>query len=40
MILKEKLIKENKTIWLDIGCGKNFEEGFYYLDIKPKRKIP
>jgi predicted SAM-dependent methyltransferase len=40
MTLKEKLIKENKTRWLDIGCGKNFEEGFYYLDIKPKRKVP
>lgn len=30
--LKEKLIKENKLKWLDIGCGDNFEDNFYYLD--------
>ena len=29
---KEKLIKENKTRWLDVGCGGNFEDNFYYLD--------
>ena len=33
MNLKEKLIKEGKTRWLDVGSGGNFEEGFYYLDI-------
>jgi len=36
MNLKEKVIKENKTRWLDIGCGGNFEEGFHYLDIFPE----
>lgn len=40
MTLREKLIKENKNKWLDIGCNKNFEEGFYYLDIFPKKNIP
>jgi predicted SAM-dependent methyltransferase len=33
--LKNKLIKEGKTRWLDIGCGGNFEKNFYYLDIFP-----
>jgi predicted SAM-dependent methyltransferase len=32
MNLKEKLIDEKKTRWLDIGCGGIFEDGFYYLD--------
>ena len=36
MNLKEKLIKENKNRWLDIGCGGNFESGFHYLDIFPE----
>jgi predicted SAM-dependent methyltransferase len=40
MNFKEKLLKENKTRWLDVGCGGNFEEGFYYLDIFPKQEIP
>lgn len=40
MTLKEKLIKENKNKWLDIGCNKNFEQGFYYLDTWPIKKIP
>lgn len=35
MNLKEKLISENKTRWLDIGNGGNFEDGFYYMDILP-----
>jgi len=39
MTLKEKLIKENKIRWLDVGCGENFEKGFYYLDIFPKSNI-
>jgi len=40
MSLREKLIKENKNRWLDVGCNRNFEEGFYYLDIWPAKKIP
>lgn len=40
MNLKEKLIKEKKTRWLDVGNGCNFEDGFYYLDILPKRNVP
>lgn len=40
MTLKEKLIKENKNKWLDVGCNKNFEQGFYYLDTWPIEKIP
>jgi predicted SAM-dependent methyltransferase len=40
MSLQEKLIKENKNRWLDIGCGKNFEEGFYYVDTFLKKNIP
>jgi len=39
MTLKEKLIKSKKTKWLDIGCNKNFENNFYYMDIFPKSKI-
>ncbi len=36
MTLKEKLIQESKTRWIDIGCGGNFEDGFYYLDTFPE----
>ncbi len=39
MNLKDKLIKENKTKWLDIGCNKNFEKNFYYMDIFSKKGI-
>lgn len=39
MRLKQRLIKENKIKWLDLGCGKNFEEGFFYLDVFPKKSI-
>jgi predicted SAM-dependent methyltransferase len=37
--LKERLKKEKKTHWLDVGCGGNFEDGFYYLDIFPEGMI-
>ncbi len=39
MNIKEKLIRQRKTRWLDIGCGGNFEKGFYYLDIFPRGVI-
>lgn len=34
--LKQKLINENKTKWLDVGCGGNFEPNFYYVDTFPE----
>ncbi len=40
MTLRGKLIEENKNRWLDAGCNKNFEEGFYYLDTWPVKNIP
>jgi len=39
MSLKEILIQQNKTHWLDIGCGRNFEDGFLYLDALPKSLV-
>ena len=39
MGLKEKLISEGKTRWLDIGCGGNFENDFFYLDNFPEDTI-
>jgi hypothetical protein len=36
MNLKQQLQKEGKNRWLDIGCGGNFKEGFYYLDVFPE----
>jgi predicted SAM-dependent methyltransferase len=40
MNLRELLIKEHKTRWLDIGSGGNFEQGFEYLDVFPIGLIP
>jgi SAM-dependent methyltransferase len=34
--LKEKLTRENKTQWLDIGCGGNLDDDFHYLDTFPE----
>lgn len=34
--LKEKLIKENRLKWLDIGCGGNLDKDFYHLDTFPE----
>ena len=39
MNLRDKLIQEEKTRWLDVGCGGNFEDAFYYFDIFPKETI-
>lgn len=39
MNLREKLIKQGKIKWLDIGCNKNFEPDFWYMDVWPKNKI-
>jgi len=38
--LKSDLIKKKKRRWLDIGANKNFEQGFLYMDISPKKIIP
>ena len=35
MNLKETLIKEDRTRWLDVGSGGNLESGFHYLDTYP-----
>lgn len=37
--LKEELKKSNKTRWLDIGCGGNFEDNFYYVDTFPEGMV-
>lgn len=34
--LKEKLTKENKKRWLDVGSGGNLDEEFYYVDTFPE----
>lgn len=39
MNLKEKLLQEGKTRWLDIGPGGNFDDNFYYMDIFPEGVI-
>ena len=38
--LEKKLITEGKNRWLDIGCGGNFSNGFYYLDYFSTAEIP
>jgi predicted SAM-dependent methyltransferase len=37
--LREQLLHSLKTRWLDVGCGGNFEEGFFYADIFPEGLI-
>lgn len=39
MNLKEKLLSQGKTRWLDIGSAENFEEGFFYMDILPLKSF-
>lgn len=39
MSLKEQLLREDRTVWLDVGSGGNFEEGFYYLDVFPEKVL-
>lgn len=34
--LRDKLIEERKTRWLDIGCGGTFEDNFIYIDLFPE----
>lgn len=37
--LREKLIREGKTRWLEIGCGGTFEEYFTYIDLFPESLV-
>lgn len=37
--LREKLIQEKKTKWLEIGCGGTFEENFVYVDLFPNTLV-
>jgi predicted SAM-dependent methyltransferase len=37
--LKLELEKQGKTRWLDIGCGGNLEDNFYYIDTFPEEVI-
>jgi predicted SAM-dependent methyltransferase len=39
MNLREQLLEADKTSWIDIGCGGNFEDGFLYVDTFPKDSI-
>ncbi len=34
--IREQLIREGKTRWLEIGCGGTFEEHFTYIDLFPE----
>lgn len=37
--LKEKLISEGKSRWLEIGCGGSFEDNFTYIDLFPETLV-
>jgi predicted SAM-dependent methyltransferase len=37
--LKEKLLNEGKTRWLDVGCGGKFESNFFYMDTFPSNIV-
>ncbi len=34
--LKQKLIDEKKTRWLEIGCGGTLDDNFFYVDLFPE----
>jgi predicted SAM-dependent methyltransferase len=34
--LREKLLSEKRSKWLDIGCGGTFQENFSYIDLFPE----
>lgn len=38
--LKEKLVRENKLRWLDLGSSVSYNDGFYFSDILPIDQIP
>jgi predicted SAM-dependent methyltransferase len=37
--LREKLVAENKTRWLEIGCGGTFDDNFTYVDLFPESLV-
>ena len=37
--LSEKLKREGKTRWLEIGCGGTFDENFTYIDLFPETLV-
>lgn len=37
--LREKLIAEQKTRWLEIGCGGTFDDNFTYVDLFPETVV-
>src|SRR6266496_994416 len=39
MTLKEKLIAQGKTRWLDVGCGPNLDSSFEGVDLMPQDDI-
>src|SRR5688572_9658543 len=39
MTLKEKLIAQGKTRWLDVGCGPHLDSSFGVVDLLPHDEI-
>jgi predicted SAM-dependent methyltransferase len=37
--LKEKLIQNGKTKWLEVGCGGTFDDNFTYIDLFPETLV-
>jgi predicted SAM-dependent methyltransferase len=37
--LQEKLLKQGKTRWLEIGCGGTFDDNFTYVDLFPETLV-
>ncbi|MFC5413075.1 methyltransferase domain-containing protein [Larkinella bovis] len=37
--LREKLLSEKKTRWLEIGCGGTFDDYFTYIDLFPETLV-
>jgi len=37
--LKEKLVAQGKTRWLEIGCGGTFDDYFVYIDLFPETLV-
>ncbi|CAG4999667.1 hypothetical protein DYBT9275_02275 [Dyadobacter sp. CECT 9275] len=37
--LKEKLLNQNRTSWLEIGCGGTFDDYFTYVDLFPETLV-
>jgi predicted SAM-dependent methyltransferase len=37
--LREKLVEQGKTRWLEIGCGGTFDDYFVYIDLFPETLV-